>query len=316
MILLPVNDVIKGSLSWSVSPITTKMLRLSRSSSRRWRSDWLELSVTYDMPRLRKKMSGNSRMRNLECGMGEFSSTRKWSEKISVLPEFRRIHLLLPCHLRSFWLENVETPYRWSEYLYPVGCSRLMHSFLQAELIADAKDAKEGRQIIFFTALDVMSKEPNDECQNLSRLRTAHNKGKVDSTFRSKSVARHNFEFWYIFSKFTCEMGPRFDNKLFVRLQKNGTFTYEDTGKSRFPCVILCSAVCLFAGWNHHGRSLTWTWSFAHLCSICHVWWGVGGGVVWCQVWRCQYCRVMWSREWFVYVLVSVFFLGCIFVDE
>ena len=164
----------------------------------------------------------------------------------------------------------------------------------------------------------------------------------------------------------------------------------EDRADSRFLCVILWRAVCLFVKWNHygrsharlcgevaacqllretmmeghmcehegnhHGRSHAWTLSLVHQCSICHVWWGgwVGGwcgvlcfvvlcfvvwcvvvwcvcgvwcgGVEWCDsgvvlwdtvrvscagersVWRCPYCRFMWSREWFVYVLVSVCF--------
>ena len=51
-------------------------------------------------------------------------------------------------------LDNVEISHKWSEYLCHLGCSRCTHSILQSGLIAGGKDAKEGRQTVFFTALD------------------------------------------------------------------------------------------------------------------------------------------------------------------
>ena len=68
------------------------------------------------------------------------------------------------------FLDNVEIPCTWSECFYH-GCSRHTHSILQSGLIAGGKDAKEGRQTVFFTASDPMSDEPEKEYQNLSKPR-------------------------------------------------------------------------------------------------------------------------------------------------
>ena len=54
-------------------------------------------------------------------------------------------------------------------------------------------------------------------------------------------------------------------------IQNSGVSTNADRSDSRFPCVILWSAVSLLE-WNHHGRSHTRTRSLVHQCSICHVW--------------------------------------------
>ena len=75
-------------------------------------------------------------------------------------------------------LDNVEVPRRWSEYLYHVGCSRYMHSILQSGLIERGKDAKKGRQTVFFTTLDPMNDEPEEEYQDLSKPRKIHSKSK------------------------------------------------------------------------------------------------------------------------------------------
>ena len=41
-------------------------------------------------------------------------------------------------------LDNEQIPYKWSEYLYHVGCSLYMRSITQSGLIAGGTDAKEG----------------------------------------------------------------------------------------------------------------------------------------------------------------------------
>ena len=70
-------------------------------------------------------------------------------------------------------LDNAELAYGWSEHLYHVGCSRLMHSILQSGLPARGRDAKEGRQPVFFTALDPMSNDPDEMiCRDHERYNT------------------------------------------------------------------------------------------------------------------------------------------------
>ena len=78
----------------------------------------------------------------------------------------------------------------------------------------------------------------------------------------------------------------RFDNKLFLKLQKKVVFTTEYRADSRFLCVILRSACCMFVcgetimeghmrehGGNHHGSSHPRIWSPLYSSvPICHVW--------------------------------------------
>ena len=57
-------------------------------------------------------------------------------------------------------LNYVAIPLGWKEYLYHVGGSFAMNSNMQAGLIDGGKDTKEGRQTVFFTALDPWAKNP------------------------------------------------------------------------------------------------------------------------------------------------------------
>ena len=74
-----------GSLEDSDGDITTSFF-----SPRRWWSDGLGLRM-----RERREMDGS--------GMAGSFSKKKWQEKISALPEFRRSHSLDACHPRSLW---------------------------------------------------------------------------------------------------------------------------------------------------------------------------------------------------------------------
>ena len=60
-------------------------------------------------------------------------------------------------------LNYVAIPIGWKEYLYHVGSSFTTHSIMQAKLIASGKDTKEGRLTVFFTALDPLSDELDEE---------------------------------------------------------------------------------------------------------------------------------------------------------
>ena len=88
------------------------------------------------------------------------------------------------------------------EYLYHVGCPRFLHSILQAGLIAGGKDVEEGRQTVFFTALDPMSGEPEEEYQDLSRPRKVQYKSKwkiiQDAIFWTnlKKAQDKGLQFW------------------------------------------------------------------------------------------------------------------------
>ena len=53
-------------------------------------------------------------------------------------------------------LDNVQIPYRWSEYLYHVGSSLDLHP-IKSGLIAGGKDTKEGRAAVIFTAVNPMT---------------------------------------------------------------------------------------------------------------------------------------------------------------
>ena len=58
----------------------------------------------------------------------------------------------------------------WSEYLYHVGSSLCMHSIIRSGLIAGGKDAKEGRQTVFFKAVDSLTGSQEEEYQDVSKI--------------------------------------------------------------------------------------------------------------------------------------------------
>ena len=75
-------------------------------------------------------------------------------------------------------LNDVAIPFGWKEYLCHVEGSFTLHSNMQAVLIAVGKDTKEGRQSVFFTALDPLSDEPDEEYEDSTKPRKVHYKNK------------------------------------------------------------------------------------------------------------------------------------------
>ena len=75
-------------------------------------------------------------------------------------------------------MNYVAIPLGWKEYLYHVGGSFAMHSIMQAGLVAGGKDTKEGRQTVFFTVLDRLGDELDEEYEDLSQPRRVHYKSK------------------------------------------------------------------------------------------------------------------------------------------
>ena len=140
-------------------------------------SDWLELSVTHVMPRFGKRKCQ-------KCAMTESSSTKKWQKKWSI-PWIPTVYLssYVPSKVTleeqvvdPALQDSIEIPLGWTEYLFHVGCSRTMHSIFQAGLIAGGKDAKEGQQTVFFTALDPTGDEIDEEYEDLTKPRKVHHR--------------------------------------------------------------------------------------------------------------------------------------------
>ena len=50
--------------------------------------------------------------------------------------------------------DNVMLPMNFAKYIYHDCCSHDLHSIFQSGLIAGGKDARKGRQTVFFTAVD------------------------------------------------------------------------------------------------------------------------------------------------------------------
>ena len=67
--------------------------------------------------------------------------------------------------------ENVEIPYSWIKYIYHAGASHDCNSIIQSRLIAGGKDTKEGRQTVFFTAVDLMNEPQEDEFDDVTKPR-------------------------------------------------------------------------------------------------------------------------------------------------
>ena len=71
--------------------------------------------------------------------------------------------------------DKVQMPYMWSEYLHHVGSSLCLQSIIHSGLIVGWKDLKEGRQTVFFTAVDPMSDSQEEvitTCQSQERYST------------------------------------------------------------------------------------------------------------------------------------------------
>ena len=71
---------------------------------------------------------------------------------------------------------RVAIPYKWKEFLFHRGCSFNVTSILTSGLITGGRESKEGRQIIFFTPLNLFGDNPNEEgpSEDLSKPRKVH----------------------------------------------------------------------------------------------------------------------------------------------
>ena len=109
------------------------------------------------------------------------SSKRKSQEQISVLPEFR-----LALSFSTYFPSKVTLkdprliPNCWTMYqLRANGVSTFttlvvpyLCTIIHSRLIAGRKDAKEGRQTVFFTALDSTGDAQEEEYQDVSKPRS------------------------------------------------------------------------------------------------------------------------------------------------
>ena len=68
-------------------------------------------------------------------------------------------------------LDDVEIPYNWTEYIYHVNSSLDLHSIIQSGLTAGRKNTKEGRQTVFFTAVNPVTDSQEDEPYNVMKPR-------------------------------------------------------------------------------------------------------------------------------------------------
>ena len=76
-------------------------------------------------------------------------------------------------------LDNVKILCMWSEYIYHVGSSLCTHSIFHLVPIAGGKYIKEGRQTVFFTAVDPMSDfQEEEEDHDLTKPRQVQYKTK------------------------------------------------------------------------------------------------------------------------------------------
>ena len=75
-------------------------------------------------------------------------------------------------------LDNFQIPFTWSEYFYHVGSSLDLHATIHSGLIAGGRDTKEGRQTVFFRAVNPFSNSQEEEYQDVSKPRKEHYKNK------------------------------------------------------------------------------------------------------------------------------------------
>ena len=65
-------------------------------------------------------------------------------------------------------LNNVKIPFNWREYIYPVGSCLDLHFIIQSGLVAGGK---EGRQAVFFTAVNPMTDSQEDGPYDVTKPR-------------------------------------------------------------------------------------------------------------------------------------------------
>ena len=79
--------------------------------------------------------------------------------------------------------DYVVLPDDFAEYIYHVGSSHDLHSTTRSELIAGARDAKRGRQTVFFTAVNSMEICKHKQTEfHLTKPRIAIHRQKMEST--------------------------------------------------------------------------------------------------------------------------------------
>ena len=145
---------------WKVTKRVTRLVSTSKPSSRCWRSTWLVLSVTYVTPRFRRYRGSDKPRFSVLPG---FKRTSYTSDPFKVIQEV--LWLILKCCITlKFHLDGRST---WA-----------MSEVHQQWHIASGKDTKEGRQTVFFTALDPLRDDPDEEYQDLSTPRKVQYKSK------------------------------------------------------------------------------------------------------------------------------------------
>ena len=117
---------------------------------------------------------------------------RKQQDEVPVLQEFQK------CLIRDIQehtggnliAPDVAIPYNWKEVLCHRGCSYDVQSMLRSGLIAGGRESKEGRQTIFFTPLNPIGENPDEEepSDDLSKPRKVH--------FHSKWKTGQDAVFW------------------------------------------------------------------------------------------------------------------------
>ena len=94
---------------------------------------------------------------------------------------------------------NLEIPLGWKLSHYHVGGSLAMHSIMQAGLAAGGKDAKEGRQTVFLTALDPMGTRRGASGFIDTTKGTIRKQAKNDSGRNARKAQDKGLTFWIRF---------------------------------------------------------------------------------------------------------------------
>ena len=99
-------------------------------------------------------------------------------------------------------LDNVGIPYNWSRYIYHVGSSLDLHSVIHSRLIAGGKDTRQGRQTVFFTAVNPVTGSQQDESYDVMKPRKVPYKTKwkvyqdAENWINLKSAQDKGSAFW------------------------------------------------------------------------------------------------------------------------
>ena len=158
--------------------VSKLVMRLVCRNDQDERGNRRRCTLEFDGSKTVRSISEGWRATFLELWLASMHLWRKQQDEVPVLQEFQKC-LIRDIHEHTggnLIAPDVAIPYSWKEVLCHRGCSYDVQSILRSGLIAGGRESKEGRQTIFFTPLNPIGDNPDEEepSDDLSKPRKVH----------------------------------------------------------------------------------------------------------------------------------------------